>query len=103
MDAGELAVKLSQLDRGQLEFLVYYTHGWCPEAVEAALAAEARTHARTAEAKPSAHVCKCGHFEAYHVGAVLGADKPRQCTYDDECDCQRYRQAVSDEAAAVSA
>jgi hypothetical protein len=55
-----------------------------------------------AEPKPPAHVCECGHFEAYHVGAVLGDPDPGQCT-DDDCACERYAARPAQATASVTA
>ena len=58
----------------------------------------AKPEADEPKPKPPAVMCECGHFEAYHVGAVLGDKHPGQCTAmvdgSDDCECQRYRPAA---------
>jgi hypothetical protein len=37
-------------------------------------------------AEPAVHVCECGHYEAYHAGAVRGDKTLGRCTVCADCD-----------------
>jgi hypothetical protein len=91
---GDFAV----LDFGPIHFYIDD-----PEQCEWLIAAAVEAKRLLAPPEPPAHVCECGHFEAYHVGAVLGDPDPGQCT-DDDCACERFRPAAGkDEPASPDA
>jgi hypothetical protein len=86
---------------GHMNHLYFYEAADIDAVIAGLTALRAKmTGEATPEPELHPHACKCGHYEAYHVGAVLLDPHPGQCTWDDDCDCQRYRAAAPAQATA---